>query len=58
MTDQKHPGGRPTKLTPEFQEKFLDAISHHVPYEMAAVANGVGERRIWDWLLWHTHTWF
>jgi|SRR5579884_1768332 len=35
-TQRRHPGGRPTKLTPERQVKIVDAIRAGVPPETAA----------------------
>jgi len=45
-----HPGGRPSKFTPERRQAIINDISKYVPYEIAAVANGVCERVLYDWL--------
>ena len=41
--------GRPSKFTPDRRKAILHAISKHVPYEIAAKANGVSPRRFWEW---------
>ena len=43
-------GGWPTKFTPERCAAIVDAISHRIPYEYAAEANGISERVLYDWL--------
>jgi len=43
-------GGRPSKFTPERRAAIVDDISKYVPYEIAAQANGISERRLYDWL--------
>jgi len=44
------PIGRPSKFTPERRCAIVDAISHRIPYEYAAQANGIAERTLYDWL--------
>lgn len=43
-------GGRPTKFNPERIRSILHSISQHVPYRIAAQANGIGERTLYYWL--------
>ena len=43
-------GGRPTKFTPERCAAILDDIAHHIPYSLAAEANGIGEQTLYDWI--------
>lgn len=47
---EKQKGGRPTKFEQGRVDAILEAISRHVPYRMAAEANGVGERTFYYWL--------
>jgi len=42
--------GRPAKFTPERRSAIVDAISHRIPYEYAAEANGICEETLYDWL--------
>lgn len=42
--------GRPSKFTPERRSAIVDAISHRIPYEYAAEANGICEETLYDWL--------
>jgi hypothetical protein len=42
--------GRPTKFTPERRGAIIDAISHRIPYEMAAEANGISLETLYAWL--------
>lgn len=42
--------GRPTKFTPERCAAIIDAISHRIPYELAAEANGIAEKTLYNWL--------
>lgn len=42
--------GRPSKFTPERCASIIDAISHRIPYEMAAEANGICEDTLYEWL--------
>ncbi len=42
--------GRPTKFTPERCAAIIDAISHRIPYEYAAEANGICEDTLYEWL--------
>jgi len=43
-------GGRPSKLNEERMNAILDDISHHVPYKIAAQANGIAERTLYHWI--------
>lgn len=42
--------GRPSKFTPERRSAIVDAISHRIPYEMAAEANGICLETLYEWL--------
>jgi transposase len=42
--------GRPSKFTPERCSAIVDAISHRIPYEYAALANGICEETLYEWL--------
>jgi len=42
--------GRPSKFTPERRTSIIDAISHRIPYEMAAEANGITLSTLYEWL--------
>ncbi len=42
--------GRPSKFTPERCGAIIDAISHRIPYEMAAEANGITGTTLYAWL--------
>lgn len=42
--------GRPSKFTKERCAAIIDAVSHRVPYELAAEANGIAERTLFYWL--------
>lgn len=42
--------GRPTKFTPERRSAIVDAISHRIPYEYAALANGISEQTLYNWI--------
>jgi hypothetical protein len=46
----RHPGGRPTKLTPERQTMIVDAIRGGVPPETAAAYAGIDESTFYRWL--------
>lgn len=48
MNKQKN--GRPSKLDEDRARLILDAISKHVPYRVAANANGISERTLYYWL--------
>ncbi|SIS88550.1 hypothetical protein [Alicyclobacillus vulcanalis] len=50
MERKKHPGGRPTKLTPELQKKICDAIRAGAYIETAAAYAGVNKTTLYDWL--------
>lgn len=42
--------GRPSKFTPERRAAIIDAISHRIPYELAAEANGICESTLFEWI--------
>ncbi len=42
--------GRPSKFTLERRVAIIDDISHRVPYEFAAEANGICEETLYVWL--------
>jgi transposase-like protein len=42
--------GRPSKFTPERRAAIIDAISHRIPYEFAAEANGICEDTLYEWV--------
>ena len=42
--------GRPSKFTEARRNAIIDAISHRIPYEYAAEANGICEATLHDWL--------
>ena len=46
----REPIGRPSKFTPERCASIIDDISHRVPYEMAAEANGICLDTLYEWL--------
>ncbi len=46
----REPIGRPSKFTPERCSAIIDAISHRIPYEFAAEANGICEDTLYEWL--------
>lgn len=46
----REPIGRPSKFTPERCASIIDAISHRIPYEMAAEANGISASTLYEWL--------
>ena len=46
----REPTGRPSKFTPERRASIIDAISHRIPYEMAAEANGISLETLYEWL--------
>jgi transposase-like protein len=46
----REPTGRPSKFTPERRASIIDAISHRIPYEMAAEANGISGETLYEWL--------
>ena len=47
---ERHPGGRPTKLTPERQARVCDAIRAGVPPETAAAYAGIDESTFYRWM--------
>lgn len=44
------PVGRPSKFTPERCADIISAVSKRVPYQLAAEANGISERTLFNWL--------
>lgn len=44
------PVGRPSKFTPERCADIVAAVSRRVPYQLAAEANGISERTLFNWL--------
>ena len=42
--------GRPTKLTPETQKRFIDGLRLGLTYKLAASYAGVDERTIYQWI--------
>ncbi len=46
----REPTGRPSKFTPERRASIIDAVSHRIPYEMAAEANGISLDTLYEWL--------
>ncbi len=45
----REPIGRPSKFTPERRASIIDAISHRIPYELAAEANGICLDTLYEW---------
>lgn len=45
-----HPGGRPSKFTPERCNAILSMVEAYVPYEIAAPANGIAPGTLYMWL--------
>jgi hypothetical protein len=41
--------GRPSKFTEKRRNDIIDAISHRIPYEMAAEANGITLSTLYEW---------
>jgi transposase-like protein len=50
MFGPKKDVGRPNKFTPERRAAIIDAISHRIPYEYAAEANGICLETLYAWL--------
>ncbi len=46
----REPIGRPSKFTEKRRNDIIDAISHRIPYEMAAEANGISVSTLYEWL--------
>jgi hypothetical protein len=46
----REPIGRPSKFTEKRRNDIIDAISHRIPYEMAAEANGICLDTLYEWL--------
>lgn len=42
--------GRPSKFTPERRADIIAAISRRAPYQLAAEANGISERTLFNWM--------
>lgn len=42
--------GRPSKFTEKRRSDIIDAISHRIPYELAAEANGITGTTLYAWL--------
>ena len=42
--------GRPTKLTKETQERFLEALKMGLPYELCAEYAGITSTTFYDWM--------
>lgn len=42
--------GRPPKFTPQVRTAIIDCISDRIPYDLAALSNGVSPRRFYEWL--------
>lgn len=47
---EREGSGRPSKFTPDRRASIIDAISHRIPYEMAAEANGICLETLYEWL--------
>src|SRR5690242_489823 len=47
--DVPHPGGRPSKRTPETETRILDGVAKGLPLKAAAALAGVGETTLHDW---------
>ena len=47
----KHPGGRPTKLTPEVQTTIVNALAAGTYLETAAKAAGINQDTLHSWLV-------
>lgn len=45
----REPIGRPSKFTEKRRNDIIDAISHRIPYEMAAEANGISLSTLYEW---------
>lgn len=41
--------GRPSKFTEKRRNDIIDAISHRIPYELAAEANGISLSTLYEW---------
>ncbi len=46
----REPIGRPSKFTEKRRNDIIDAITHRIPYEMAAEANGICLDTLYEWL--------
>jgi hypothetical protein len=45
----REPIGRPSKFTEKRRNDIIDAISHRIPYQMAAEANGITLSTLYEW---------
>lgn len=45
----REPIGRPSKFTEKRRNDIIDAISHRIPYELAAEANGISLSTLYEW---------
>lgn len=45
----REPIGRPSKFTPKIRGDIIDAVSHRIPYQMAAEANGITLSTLYEW---------
>lgn len=46
----REPIGRPSKFTEKRRNDIIDAVSHRIPYELAAEANGISLSTLYEWL--------
>lgn len=49
MTKRKHPGGRPTVMTPDVLQKLEDAFMNAFTDAMACLYAGISERALYDY---------
>jgi len=49
MSEKKHSGGRPTKLTPDIVERLTEAIRNGNYYESACAAAGISYQTFQNW---------
>jgi hypothetical protein len=47
---ERHPGGRPTKFTPQVRAKLLEAITEGATYKLACKYANVGYSTFADWM--------
>jgi hypothetical protein len=45
----REPVGRPTKFTSERCASIIDAVSHRIPYKLAAESNGICMDTLYEW---------
>lgn len=48
--EEVNKGGRPSKFTPERCTAIVQDISDSIPYHFAALANGIAESTLYDWI--------